>query len=122
MHHIPKTTTTKFNLINKYHHSSWNSCNEHHSFLSVHQSSHPHWYGFQIPITLSFYLISHLMCHCLCMVQHCMHIAEKQQRKPSPHTPINFGGLPQYAPHLARHDGIGLYLMLQEYPAQYPAK
>ncbi len=62
------------------------------------------------------------MCHHLCMVQRCMHIAEKRKRKPSPHTPIHFGGLPQYAPHLARHDEIGLLPMIQEYQAQYPAK
>lgn len=62
------------------------------------------------------------MQHHLYMAQSCMHIAEKRKRKPSPHTPIHFVGLPQCAQHLARHDEIGLCPILQEYQVQHPAK
>lgn len=73
-------------------------------------------------IILSYFPLSYLVYHRLYTVQHCTHTSEKLKIKPSPHTPICFEELPQYAPRLARYDEIELFSMLQVCQEQLPAK
>lgn len=73
-------------------------------------------------IILSSLPLSYLVYRHLYMVQHYTHTSETLKTKPSPHTPISFEELPQYAPRLARYDEIESFSMLLVCQEQLPAK
>lgn len=55
-----------------------------------------------------------------CKVQHCMHIADKQRRKPFQHRPECFGSLPQCVPLLTMNNEIWLFPTPPEDQAKVP--